>query len=373
MIGQNPSCAAFPRREPGSMFQSKSSQFLVLAAINLVCLMGLTIVVELLFGNWFTPFVLPHAAIINRTYTRRQELYEPMGQIIYSRDQFGLRGVHEPLSQVELVTVGGSTTDQRYISEGETWQDVLRSRAGIAVANAGIDGMSSFGHIVAVSEWLYRLPNFSPRYYLHYVGVNDAALSVYEAKLSGSREDDRSGRDSPFLLSLRKRSFILSILLTKWHGGPIKSNFSHFRLSPDSGFAPMVKVANDAHKVADYIETSYKPNLRTLINLHRSRNEKVIFVSQPANPAIVRWRGPDTFVSANELRWGYWAVELRSVNAATQAVCADYANVCQFFDLGGAMIFDAADFYDLVHTTPSGSRKIGIFLADKLAFVRLTR
>jgi hypothetical protein len=102
----------------------------------------LTIGVELAFGNWFTPYVIPQHVIVNRTYVYRQELYQPAGKIVYSRDRFGLRGVHEPLPKVELVTVGGSTTDQRYIGEGETWQDALRSRSGIAVANAGNDGMT---------------------------------------------------------------------------------------------------------------------------------------------------------------------------------------------------------------------------------------
>jgi hypothetical protein len=108
------------------------------------------------------------------------------------------------------VTVGGSTTDQRYVGDGDTWQDVLRARSGLAVANAGIDGMSSYGHIVAITEWLHRLPDFSPRFYLHYIGVNDAALSA------GPTLSDRAGNEAGLLRILRARSFIVTAIENLW-------------------------------------------------------------------------------------------------------------------------------------------------------------
>ena len=56
--------------------------------------------------------------------------------IYYSRDQWGLRGESfKNPSDVKMLTVGGSTTDQRYITEGETWQDVMAT----TLKDSGID------------------------------------------------------------------------------------------------------------------------------------------------------------------------------------------------------------------------------------------
>lgn len=353
--------------KPATMLRSRTSQVLALVAINLVGLALLVVGIELAFGNWFTPYVAPNHAVVNRTYVYRQELYQPHGKITYSRDKYGLRGVHEPLPQVELVTVGGSTTDQRYIGEGETWQDVLRARSGIAVANAGSDGMSSFGHLVAVTEWLHRIPDFAPRYYLHYIGVNDAALSN-EPSLS-----DRSGSEGEWSRSLRRRSFILTAVENLWFkaNGPRVVSHGAFTMPAGHRSDEMVKAKVDTRDIENYIANSYKPNLRKLIALHRSHNEKVILLSQPANPALIQWRGPDTYVAAWNAALGHWAVALRMINEASRSVCEEEAaDICRFVDLAGAVTFEPADYYDLVHATPSGARKIGDCLAGEVALLR---
>jgi hypothetical protein len=333
--------------------------------VNLIGLAVSVFAIELLFGDWRSAYLPPLAAVVDRSYVYRQDLYAPFGDIVYKRDKYGLRGVREPLSRIALVTVGGSTTDQRYIGEGETWQDVLRMRTGIAVANAGVDGMTSFGYLIAVTEWLHRLPNFSPAHYLHYIGINDASMS------GGQTESDRSGASSPWLLTIRKRSAIGRAVTKLWISisAPREVNHGAVRVPP-GGLPPvMIKVEIAARDIEDYIETTYKPNLRKLLALHHGRGEEAIFVSQSANPAIIAWKGPDTYVSAKFPELQHWALALRLINGATEAVCRQDA-ACRFVDLAGELRFDAGDFYDLVHMTPSGARKIGAFLADQLAHIR---
>jgi lysophospholipase L1-like esterase len=348
------------------MFRSKTSQFLALAAINLVGLIVLIVGVELILGNWLTPYVVPRNGYVNRSYVYRQNIYLPHKTITYSRDRFGLRGVHEPLQKVELVTVGGSTTDQRLVGDGETWQDVLRAQTGIAVANAGVDGMTSFGHIVSVREWLHRLPNFSPRFYLHLIGGNDAELS------SGPKPSDRGGNEASLVRVLRARSFIVTAIENLWFKlwGPRAAGHTAITLPPGHGSDEMVKANADIPKIQDYITEHYKPNLRKLINLHRSRGENVIMVSQPANPALVKWQQPDTYVAAWKTSLGQWAIALGSINAATREICEEAADVCHFIDLADELKLEPADFYDRVHSTASGVQKIGAFLAGHLAFVQ---
>src|ERR1051325_2493006 len=124
--------------EAHAMRQFAPGKYAAIAASNLALLVALTIGIELAFGNWFEAFVPPQKAVVNRSYKYRQELYFPYGDILYRRDKYGLRGSYETVSEIELATVGGSTTDQHYITEGQTWQDVLSTLTGIRVANAGV-------------------------------------------------------------------------------------------------------------------------------------------------------------------------------------------------------------------------------------------
>ena len=69
-------------------------------------------------------------------------------KILYKRDQFGLRGRNKSLKKIDILTVGGSTTDERFVNEKETWSEQLEYLINnytksnkIDVVNAGIDGL----------------------------------------------------------------------------------------------------------------------------------------------------------------------------------------------------------------------------------------
>jgi hypothetical protein len=237
---------------------------------------------------------------------------------------------------------------------------VLRTLTGARVANAGVDGMTSFGHLVAVSEWLHEIPNFSPKSYLHYIGVNDAAL-IQESR---QHDFDRSGRSNPWLLSFSKRSAIAGAVQKLWFRSTGPRTVGHGAITPQPN-ATFVKVDTDQDTIEPFIESVYKPNLRKLIQLHRGRNERVIFVSQVAHPSLIQWKNGETFVAAGSGNLGTFAAALSMINIATETTCRESADLCRFYDLTTRVRFEAHDFYDLVHTTPSGARKIGAFLAEE--------
>jgi hypothetical protein len=128
-----------------------------------------------------------------------------------------------------------------------------------------------------------------------------------------------------------------------------------------------VKAQADQRQITTYIEEVYRPNLTRLMALHRARGEQVVMVSQPMRPGLVRRAGSDTFVRDSTV--GSFAIALDMMNRATEAFCRAHAPDCRFIDLAGRLSFAEADFYDLVHTTPSGARRIGTFLADELPVV----
>lgn len=115
---------------------------------GLVLVIGF-VAVELTFGAWLNPNKLNRLNLV-KSQTFQYDVSALYGTatplIRYSRDRYGLRGDYDDNpARIELLTVGGSTTDQRFVSDGDTWQDVLQKQfaaAGtpVVVANAGVDG-----------------------------------------------------------------------------------------------------------------------------------------------------------------------------------------------------------------------------------------
>ena len=323
-------------------------------AINLALILFGLVLAELTFGNWFMPYAPPDSRVFDRKMVAWQDLYEPHGTITYIRDRYGLRGLHDPISKVDIVTVGGSTTDQGYITEGQTWQDVIHIETGLVVANAGIDGITLPTHIVAVEDWLHRIPGLHPRYYLHFLGVNDAARSSAPAV--------PTGRDS-WTRWLRPRSAIYLALrrIQDRFAPPLIVNQ---KATTFSRTAAWVRVELDQKKISKFIEASFKPTLRTLMKVHHAKNETVILVTQPANPLAVRREDEAVFVSSPQL--SEWAATLWAINRSMSQVCREEAASCHFIDMADELHFELEDFYDLVHYTPSGASRIGKFLSSRL-------
>ena len=148
-------------------------------AINLGMIVFVLLAAEVIFGGWvFGPRY--GSLIIPKDFQRRFDtanLYAGGGIIYYKRDGYGLRGVYDDVSKIDILTIGGSTTNERFIDETQTWTAVLgqefrRHGHEIVVVNAGVDGQSTIGHIKNFDLWFPMIPNLKARYILAYVGIN---------------------------------------------------------------------------------------------------------------------------------------------------------------------------------------------------------
>ena len=107
-------------------------------------------------------------------------------KVIYTRDANGYRGwKSKSNNQKYVLAIGGSTTDERYVSDDETYTELLEdilSKKGffdIDVINAGVDGQSTFGHLFSLIEWHEKIfSNYKDdtELVLFYLGVNDRLL-----------------------------------------------------------------------------------------------------------------------------------------------------------------------------------------------------
>jgi len=61
----------------------------------------------------------------------------------------------------------------------------------IAVANAGLDAQSTFGHIKAFDVWFSRIPDLKPKFVIAFIGINDQSRGVPLAGYDDFRPNTR--------------------------------------------------------------------------------------------------------------------------------------------------------------------------------------
>src|SRR5262249_53960968 len=77
-----------------------------------------------------------------------------------TKNSLGFRGPDPPRDWsrwITVLTIGGSTTECLFLSDGKTWTDQFARRAAavnpkVWVNNAGLDGHSTFGHLVLLDQ-----------------------------------------------------------------------------------------------------------------------------------------------------------------------------------------------------------------------------
>jgi hypothetical protein len=93
-------------------------------------------------------------------------------------NSLGLRGEEPPANlddYLSIVTIGGSTTIDIWLSEGKTWSDQLnlllkQKFSKLWLNNAGLFGHSTYGHIIMTADYMAKI---KPDIILYYVGLND--------------------------------------------------------------------------------------------------------------------------------------------------------------------------------------------------------
>ena len=165
---------------------NKNLQNLLL--INITLLISFLGAIELLLGKWIQNFVIKDYIQIPAFKRNVKLKYD--GRWLYSskdpvpisyiRDKFGYRSKDANSNKKIFLTIGGSTTDNRFVTEGETWQDNLDKKfPKYDFINGGVDGQSSYGHIQSIKEWHSKyLKQQDVKTIIFYIGINDRRLLI---------------------------------------------------------------------------------------------------------------------------------------------------------------------------------------------------
>lgn len=345
--------------------------FLKICFFNVFFLLIVLLLVEAVFGNWFSnqsygAMTIPR----NVTWTfDATQLYDKGGLVTYHRDDHGLRGQYPSPDKITILTIGGSTTDQRYIDDHDTWQNKLVenfAQAGkkIYIANAGVDGQSTRGHLYSFDIWFPLIPDLAPQYILAYIGVNDLHIELkeeFDTMKSNSFKYQiyHTIRNNSILF--RAFSIIKGILQANQskiiHGTSQESVRQWAFPEKDPDLLSLEK-ANQKRLMA------YEQRVRKLISKIRALGAKAIITTQNRADYHMRNGRPLGSVDQNgTVTLGLYGMQTLFNQRAMKA-CQDMQAIC--LDAGSDLELSEEDFYDSIHNTPSGANKLAQYLFKKL-------
>ena len=309
--------------------------------------------------------------VINKKINRKVNLYtKDYITVKYKRDNFGFKDRFKEIEKIDVVTVGGSTTEQKYLTLQNTWTDILEKKININntnkidIVNAGINGQSSKGHLWNLKHWFKKIENFRPKYIIFYMGIN-------ESQKDDSKSDPR-GYQSPENLSL----YNLIKKHLKINNGMTYRLYLKFTLresdlnkvwhNTDRFHFPYKEINDDAFRYNNFTFTRIENRLEKLNQLTKELGAIPIFVTQNS----IRWKKVGEIIySIDNIDYHYnemnIAKTIMNFCKKNQIKCIDGFNLIKFNKTDSIFSKDN-DTFDLLHTTPSGSKKIAELIYKEL-------
>ena len=354
-----------------------------LVAYNSLALATMLLGCELALGDWHELLALSKKdALITKALRGKvkidnvKALYNDTQDIFikYTRDDDGYRSRARGSDKDIILTIGGSTTDQRFVTDGKTWQDELdKVFPSFDFINGGVDGQSTFGHIHAVNHWHARkLDARRVKAIIVYFGINDrrllhSNLNSFDKPLKPMDYIHVFGNQYSFFY--RKLTAVRDRIV-----GSSVNMSGHGTSRPD--FLPIPKGKPFSEEDKDY--SYYKALVQSLISSLEEHfpASKIILVQQqvPGCKFTSKFSGTDIHdYSINSS--GVYAL------VGEENICQDLASVYKSQDetlnkRKGDLIekmpmylesdLSSGDLYDLIHTKPSGSLKIAEYLTGSI-------
>ena len=343
------------------------------------------VLIELVFGGWLSndPWKKAEALNIIRnrqiTYATESIYGKSLPSVLYTRDRNGLRGECSKVSDIDILTIGGSTTDQRYVPDGMTFQDVLQRRLSaklgepVCISNAGVDGHSTFGHQASFDDWFPLIRDLKPKYIVFYIGINDAG---FVDKPIGGFDTRRIEGEKLFWGEIREKSSIYRLLRI----------FRNMARSSSSGAYAQHGETPAAEK--DYVAQSTTAGVEILIKKNtdgfRLRFDKLLAETKNYGAIPICVSQPNLFTSVvNGTSKGTSNVfeykgttyngldfdsSLRALNDVMRSSCKTVGGF--FIDINSRQ-FKTSNFYDNVHMGPSGAERLGTILYEEFIKMQL--
>lgn len=359
-------------------------------AINLVfwnctLLMIAALFTEIFFGLWIWGDPVENLNILRNLKWEFpvNHIYSGRATSTYTRDKWGFRGGVDTLAEIDILVIGGSTSDERYIDDSETWpqrlQQCLKKKGySYKIANAAIAGQTSLGHNANFDLWFPQLKGLAPKYIVTFIGVNDT-IALKSRKIADDVTIFNEHRNSStfgaiILQHIKMKSALYRVFRTvrgqiqAYQAGVafdlggdktttksilmdqmIEQNSSKFvELSSQLALAQYEEIRT---VMAPHL-AFYRDQLLKLGKNIRNLGAQPVFVTQ----TWASYQRKGNRVSGDIET--YFRQTL--INSETMAYCSKENIQC--FDFGSDVVLQTGDAYDPAHSTPQGSNKIAQYI-----------
>lgn len=297
--------------------------------------------------------------------------------IIHRKNSLGFRGEGPPkdfADYLTIVTVGGSTTESTFLSEGKTWTDIIGKRLRkkfnrLWINNAGFDGHSTFGHIILMENYIIKL---KPNMVLFLVGANDQdRQDIGEQDMEMMRDKYVFYSAKSFLKSMANHSEVFSFGLNMYRYYKAKEigvehaeiDFERFRnMDVNRHFIDGGEMfeMQALHFPESELSKAYKKRLKMLISISKNNNIEPVFITQPA--LYGNFIDDVTNIDFKFTNHAWNSLEL--YNEITRKVGIE-ENVL-VVDLAREMPKSTKFYYDWFHFTNEGAEKVAEIIYNSL-------
>jgi lysophospholipase L1-like esterase len=296
--------------------------------------------------------------------------------IATSRNHLGFRGEMPPKNfagYVTIVAVGGSTTACEYISDGKTWCDLLaeklkRKNPHIWLNNAGLDGLSTYGHLILMEDFIIQL---RPKVVLFLVGANEQGLSDYAKWDLRDLKKPVTGFLASSLEKLINASEVLdyAINFSRYYKakkiGVANPIFDFYQLKPVDIPGERVNSILQSHR-EKYLQLLAE-RLTRLIEISRENSLEPVFITQPMvfGDAVDPVTGIDLGRAGIQGMNGktLWQ-QLELYNEVVRNTASKHG--VHLIDLAREMPKTSEFFYDTYHFTNAGCAAVAEIVAKRL-------
>ena len=317
---------------------------------NLIILLVLLVLGESIFGYWFTKdnFGIYMKSERDKNWKTESTFNNKEYSFFYKRNFYAFRGDEFNPKNVKVIFEGGSTSNQRFTPEnltivGQLNQKFLSEKININIYNASTDGKSLRGIIYDFIHWFPRINNLNPEYVILYLGINErlvadeSAMHQYDLNIEEKKIDrfrDYVKNNSFFYRrykTIKKKYFPKDTSGYFFDNEELYDNFTYTSYNQAKNFKR--EISEDDNKLL----TQLDKRLLVFKNIVKSNNLIPIFITQVTYDGL----SDQKLFLVNE------RLKKFSIH-----------NNYHLIKLDEIIEMELNDFYDTMHTTPKGSKKI---------------
>ncbi len=296
-------------------------------------------------------------------------------EIFATTNSIGFRGPNVPSdfdNCLSIITVGGSTTQCLYNNDSVTWPALTGEKLScdfknVWVNNAGLSGHTTFGHTILMNDYVVKL---KPKIVLFLFGVNDVGIEKQSESFSLYSDDGQNMFfKKPKTFFYKSEVVGLCVNVSRYINAR-KEDLPH-NLDFDLTKAEHVEVTNEQEKEMIYktslLIPAYQKRVEELAKSCSSNNIIPVFILQPV--LYANTIDSTTGVNLATIKVGNangsvkWKL-LQMYNETTRKVAQRHNAFV--IDLEKELPHDSKYYYDLVHFTDEGCRKISEIVSTQL-------